>query len=110
MDLNNLLEKELVRWNDIISSHPNDSKAYVHRGMVHFKLANVDRSIADFDIAEKLEERLTPHLWQRGLSYYYASRFEGSTLKKGISSGLRRAQFWDCPTHNVKCASINPSC
>ena len=76
MDLNNLLEKELVRWNNIISKHPHDSKAYVRRGMVHFKLANVDKSIADFDMAEKLEPRLTPYLWQRGLSYYYASRFE----------------------------------
>lgn len=43
--------------------------------MVHFKLANIDESIADFDIVEKLDPRLTPYLWQRGLSYYYASRF-----------------------------------
>jgi len=75
MNLSNLLELELAHWNDVISSLPNDSRAHVQRGMVHFKLANIDESIAEFDVAEKLDPHLTPYLWQRGLSYYYASRF-----------------------------------
>jgi tetratricopeptide (TPR) repeat protein len=75
MNLSNLLEKELVRWNDIICTRTHDPRAYIHRGMVHFKLANIDESIADFDIAEQLDSRLTPYLWQRGLSYYYAEKF-----------------------------------
>jgi tetratricopeptide (TPR) repeat protein len=44
--------------------------------MVNFKLAKIDESIADFDRAEMLAPRLLPYLWQRGLSYYYAERFE----------------------------------
>ncbi|MBR8840451.1 MAG: hypothetical protein DSM106950_42320 [Stigonema ocellatum SAG 48.90 = DSM 106950] len=75
MDLSNLLEKELARWNDIISHRSNDPRAYVQRGMVNFKLVNINASITDFDTAEQLESRLTPYLWQRGLSYYYAERF-----------------------------------
>lgn len=75
MNSSNLLEQELIRWNNVISSHPHDPKAYIYRGMVHFKLGNIHESIADFDTAEKLDPRLTPYLWQRGLSYYYAERF-----------------------------------
>lgn len=72
----NVLENELDRWNQIIGDRPNDPQAYVRRGMVNFKLAKIDESIADFDRAETLEPRLLPYLWQRGLSYYYAERFE----------------------------------
>ncbi|MDH6055933.1 tetratricopeptide repeat protein [Umezakia ovalisporum] len=75
MNSTNLLEQKLARWQEIISNNPHDPKAYVQRGMVHFQLANIHASIADFDNAEKLEPRLTPYLWQRGLSYYYAGRF-----------------------------------
>jgi tetratricopeptide (TPR) repeat protein len=72
----NVLENELDRWNQIIHTNPSDSQAYIRRGMVNFKLAKIDESIADFDHAETLEPRLLPYLWQRGLSYYYAERFE----------------------------------
>lgn len=72
----NVLDNELKRWNQIICDRPNDPQAYVRRGMVNFKLAKIDESIADFDRAELLEPRLLPYLWQRGLSYYYAARFE----------------------------------
>lgn len=75
MNSGNLLEQKLARCHDAISNRPNDPRGYVQRGMVYFKLAEIDASIADFDTAEKLDPRLTPYLWQRGLSYYYASRF-----------------------------------
>ena len=48
----NVLDNELKRWNQIIHDHPNDPQAYVRRGMVNFKLAKIDESIADFDRAE----------------------------------------------------------
>ncbi|MBW4545949.1 MAG: hypothetical protein KME25_16100 [Symplocastrum torsivum CPER-KK1] len=70
------LEQELARWNEVIRNYPNDPKAYIRRGMVNFKLANVSESIQDFDQAEKLDPTVSPYLWQRGLSYYYAERFE----------------------------------
>jgi lipoprotein NlpI len=70
-----MLEQKLRRWHDVITNRPHDPQAYVQRGMVHFQLGNINGSIADFDMAEKLDPRLTPYLWQRGLSYYYAGRF-----------------------------------
>ncbi|MDD1417526.1 hypothetical protein MEN41_23965, partial [Dolichospermum sp. ST_con] len=38
-------------------------------------LVKITDSIQDFDHAEKLDFQITPYLWQRGLSYYYAERF-----------------------------------
>ncbi|HAA28857.1 MAG TPA: hypothetical protein DCE56_15695 [Cyanobacteria bacterium UBA8553] len=72
----NSLEYELNHWNQVIHSHPHDPQGYVRRGMVKFKLAQIDESITDFDRAESIAPHLSPYLWQRGLSYYYAERFE----------------------------------
>ncbi|MBD2163822.1 hypothetical protein H6G04_05315 [Calothrix membranacea FACHB-236] len=71
----NSLENQLQRWNDIICNQPQNPNAYIRRGMVNFQLAKIDESIQDFDTAEKLDTRLKPYLWQRGLSYYYAEKF-----------------------------------
>ncbi len=78
--LNNSLHKELEHYNNLVSTHPDNPGAYVQRGMVKFKLAQISESITDFDTAEKLKPSITPYLWQRGLSYYYAQRFaEGAS-------------------------------
>ncbi|MBD2212255.1 hypothetical protein H6G27_20635 [Nostoc linckia FACHB-104] len=71
----NSLENQLQRWNDIIRNQPQNPNAYIRRGMVNFQLTKIDESIQDFDTAEKLDTRLKPYLWQRGLSYYYAEKF-----------------------------------
>lgn len=70
------LVAQLSWWNNVIRANSNDPKPYVRRGMVHFKLAKIDESIRDFDTAERLDPSINPYLWQRGLSYYYAERFE----------------------------------
>ncbi|GAB4378684.1 MAG: hypothetical protein Kow00121_31140 [Elainellaceae cyanobacterium] len=70
------LERELWQWQQVIRSHPNQPRGYVQRGMVRFKLCQIAESIQDFDQAEQLDPRLTPYLWQRGLAYYYADRFQ----------------------------------
>lgn len=74
--LKNFLENQLRDLDAAIRARPNEPKAYIQRGMVNFKLAKIPQSIQDFDTAEKLDPRLTPYLWQRGLSFYYAERFE----------------------------------
>ncbi|BAY90858.1 MULTISPECIES: tetratricopeptide repeat protein [unclassified Tolypothrix] len=71
----NSLENQLQRWNDIIRNQPQNPNAYIRRGMVNFQLAKIDESIQDFDTAERIDPRLKPYLWQRGLSYYYAEKF-----------------------------------
>ncbi len=71
----NSLENQLKQWDEVIRKQPHNPNAYIRRGMVKFQLAKIDESIDDFDTAEKLDPRLKPYLWQRGLSYYYADRF-----------------------------------
>ncbi len=75
MFFTNSLESQLQQWNNTINSQPNNPHAYIRRGMVYFKLAKIGESIQDFDTAENLDSQITPYLWQRGLSYYYAERF-----------------------------------
>ncbi|MDY7015990.1 MAG: hypothetical protein SVX43_20810, partial [Cyanobacteriota bacterium] len=74
--MNDTLEEQLVRLNEFIRKSPNRARSYIQRGMLQFKLARINESIADFDRAEQLDPALTPYLWQRGLSYYYAQKFE----------------------------------
>jgi tetratricopeptide (TPR) repeat protein len=75
MFFTNSLENQLQECNNTIINQPNNANAYVRRGMVYFKLGKITESIQDFDHAEKLDFQITPYLWQRGLSYYYAERF-----------------------------------
>jgi len=75
MFFTNSLENQLQDCHNTIINQPNNSNAYVRRGMVYFKLRRITESIQDFDQAEKLDFQITPYLWQRGLSYYYAERF-----------------------------------
>jgi tetratricopeptide (TPR) repeat protein len=70
------LKEQLIKLNELIRTNPHRARAYIQRGMIQFKLAQINNSIADFDRAEQLDSSLTPYLWQRGISYYYAQRFE----------------------------------
>ena len=79
MFFSNSLENQLQRWNETIRNQPKNPNAYIRRGMVNFQLAKIDESIQDFDMAEQLDARIKPYLWQRGLSYYYAERFTEGT-------------------------------
>jgi lipoprotein NlpI len=46
------------------------------QGEQQFREAAIDASIKSFDQAIKLEPRLAPHHWQRGISLYYAERWK----------------------------------
>lgn len=70
------LEADLERLTSRLTAEAPSANAYVQRGMMQFKLGRIAASIADFDQAEQLQPALTPYLWQRGLSYYYAARFD----------------------------------
>ena len=65
--------QRLTRCLEVDSANPT---LYIQRGMVSFKLGDIAPAIADFDRAEHLNPTLTPALWQRGIAYYYAGRFE----------------------------------
>src|ERR1051325_1656419 len=49
---------------------------YDHRGRLHFKAGKIKDAIADFDKYIKLEPKAKISHWQRGIAYYYASRFD----------------------------------
>jgi len=59
-----------------IAQDAHNPTLYIERGMAAFKLGNVQTAIDDFDRAERLNPAVTPYLWQRGIAYYYAERFE----------------------------------
>jgi lipoprotein NlpI len=55
-----------------------DAKPIVfqNRGVEHFRAGNFDKSISDFDKFVELVPTQAAHHWQRGISLYYAGKFE----------------------------------
>jgi lipoprotein NlpI len=49
---------------------------FQHRGTEHFRAGNFDKSVADFDKFIELAPTQAAHHWQRGISLYYAGKFE----------------------------------
>ena len=54
----------------------SQAKVYQLRGSCQFKLGRFKESIADFDTFIQLQPKQEPYHWQRGISYYYAKRYE----------------------------------
>ncbi len=48
----------------------------ISQGEEHFIQGRIEESIAAFERAAALAPDVAPHLWQRGIAYYYAGRFE----------------------------------
>lgn len=67
---------EVERITAAIESGGGSAALYNRRGEANFRAGSIDASISDFDRAIQLEPRLAPHHWQRGISLYYAGRFE----------------------------------
>ena len=59
-----------------LKSNPKATVVFQKRGELHFKLGNFAESIADFDKFIEAMPEQAPHHWQRGISLYYARRFE----------------------------------
>jgi lipoprotein NlpI len=49
---------------------------YVSRGMERFRSNEIVASISDFEHAATLDPQAKPHLWQLGISHYYAGNFQ----------------------------------
>jgi lipoprotein NlpI len=67
---------DIQRLTKTLDTDPQNPQLYIKRGMALFQLGRIAASIDDFDQAERLNPALTPYLWQRGIAYYYAERFE----------------------------------
>jgi tetratricopeptide (TPR) repeat protein len=70
------LASEVRRLTGDLEVDPQNPHLYIQRGMAAFRMGDVAAAIDDFDRAEHLNPALTPYLWQRGIAYYYAERFE----------------------------------
>ena len=55
------------------------ARQLVGQGMQSFRSGKVEESIDYFNEAESAEPSITPFLWQRGLSYYYADQFDDAS-------------------------------
>lgn len=55
---------------------PEVAEAYNRRGSEHFRLGHVNESIRDFDEYIKLQPNEAAGHWKRGISLYYAGRYE----------------------------------
>lgn len=55
---------------------PSDFREANRLGEESFRANKIDESIKHFDRAIAIEPRLKPHHWQRGISLYYAGRFD----------------------------------
>jgi lipoprotein NlpI len=56
--------------------NPKLASAYDLRGSEHFKLAHITESLADFDHFLKLRPEAYPGHWRRGITLYYAGKFD----------------------------------
>jgi lipoprotein NlpI len=59
-----------------IALDPRLAEAYNWRGSVHFKLGHIADSVADFDKYLELRPNQAPKSWMRGISLYYAGRYD----------------------------------
>src|SRR5947207_2568045 len=69
-------QKAVKDLNQALVLDPRLGLAYYHRAAEGFKLGRVKESAADFDKFVDLAPDQAPKLWQRGISLYYAGRYE----------------------------------
>lgn len=66
----------IARCTEMLRIDPKAARLLDARGGEYFKLGLFDLSIADFDKAIALQPQREREHWMRGISYYYAGRFE----------------------------------
>jgi lipoprotein NlpI len=69
-------EFAIVDYTKALEIDPTAADFLNLRGFVHFKIGQIDKSIADFDAYLRSKPAQVPYHWQRGISYYYAKRFQ----------------------------------
>ncbi len=69
-------EKAIVDFDEVLKLNPGAAHIYQLRGVAQFKRGNVKESITDFDKFIESDTSQAPQHWQRGISCYYAERYE----------------------------------
>jgi lipoprotein NlpI len=62
--------------NEVIKEQPDLADAYYVRGREHFRIGEIDKSLADFNKLVQLKPKLEPQQWERGITAYYAGKYE----------------------------------
>src|ERR1700737_4291932 len=68
--------KAIAYYDQALKLRPDWAEGYNRRGAEHFKMGHIQQSLDDFDHAIRLEPGQAPYHWQRGISLYYAGRYE----------------------------------
>ncbi len=68
--------RAIADYDALLKLDPARAEAYDSRGSQHFMLGHIQASIDDFDRSIKLNPKQEPWHWKRGISYYYAERWD----------------------------------
>jgi lipoprotein NlpI len=60
----------------LLALDPADPTRWLRHGLMHFKAGQIEASIRDFDKQIELRPTAKVSHWQRGISYYYAGRYD----------------------------------
>lgn len=69
-------DKAIADFTRCLELDPKAAAAYDHRGSEQFILGHIPESLEDFDKFLRLEPKAAPGHWKRGISLYYARRYE----------------------------------
>ncbi|MDC0937064.1 hypothetical protein OAS39_12325, partial [Pirellulales bacterium] len=91
----------------VAAEDPLDAAAdHVARGMQRFRANKIAESLRDFDRAAELDRGLEPHLWQRGISYYYAGDFEKGRRQFELHQTVNRRDVENAAWHFLCVAQL----
>src|SRR6266566_1058930 len=65
---------------NVIQLDPNDAKAYYIRGIAYFRVAELEKAVADFDRAIELDPKDAGSYIERGFAYTLLSKYERALL------------------------------
>jgi len=69
-------DQALKEMDIAMASMPGNARLYIIRGSLKFRSGKIVDSILDFDKCIELDPQVKPYLWQRGISLYYADKFQ----------------------------------
>jgi lipoprotein NlpI len=72
----NKSEQAVALLTDAIKEQPDLANAYYWRGREHFRLGEIDKSLADFNKLVELKPQLERQQWERGITAWYAGKYE----------------------------------
>ncbi len=81
-----------------VEAFPEDWRAYLQRGELRFRAGKITESLIDFDKSLELNPAMAASFWQRGLSLYYAGKFQAGReqfeLHRTVNASDVENPFW----------------